>query len=653
MRLRNLAMLPGTIEKSERMTDDDQLAGYDEAPASATPAASHPVPPPSAPESRTLAGLAVTAIVVAALYLAQDVLVPITLAVMLSFVLSPLTNGLRRIGLWRGPAVILSVVLALAVIGALGTLIGSQAAGLAEDAPRYAEAIEQKIEGAQSLATARLGFLLRVFGATGEQAVPTTATPPPRPAATRRTRADTALPAQQQPVLVELARPRTSALTVARTILEPVLAPLETTFIVLIVAVFVLMQKADLRDRFIRVFGATDLHRTTLALDEAGQRLSRFFLSQLAVNASFGLVIGLGLWAIGIPTPALWGGLAGLLRFVPYIGPLLGAVPPLALGAAIEPGWSTTATVALLFVVVEPLTGYVVEPLLYGHSTGLSPASVIVAAIFWTWLWGPIGLILSTPLTLCLVVMGRHVRSLEFFDVLLGDRPPLSAVDMFYQRILADNPDDALANADSLLADRSLLDYYDTVVLPALKLAAADEASGKLSHERPAEMSRSVLAVIDELCEHVDAGSALPAGPGQAARSPARTGVAMCVAGRGPFDDAVAAMLAQVLAQRGVTSHPVPHNAVSRDAIAELDVANVAVFVVSYLELAGTPTRLRSLVKRLRAHAPAARIVVGLWPEGDATLSDVNVQRALGADAYVGSLRAAVDATLAAVPHAG
>jgi len=651
MRLRNLAMLPGTIEKSERMTDDDQLAGYDEAPASATPAASHPVPPPSAPESRTLAGLAVTAIVVAALYLAQDVLVPITLAVMLSFVLSPLTNVLRRIGLWRGPAVILSVVLALAVIGALGTLIGSQAAGLAEDAPRYAEAIEQKIEGAQALATARLGFLLRVFGATGEPAVPAPAAPPQRPAATRRTRTDTALATQQQPVLVELARPRTSALTVARTILEPVLAPLETTFIVLIVAVFVLMQKQDLRDRFIRVFGSTDLHRTTLALDEAGQRLSRFFLSQLAVNASFGLVIGLGLWAIGIPTPALWGGLAGLLRFVPYIGPLLGAVPPLALGAAIEPGWSTTAAVALLFIVVEPLTGYVVEPLLYGHSTGLSPASVIVAAIFWTWLWGPIGLILSTPLTLCLVVMGRHVRSLEFFDVLLGDRPPLSAVDTFYQRILGDNPDDALANAESMLADRTLLDYYDSVVLPALKLAAADEATGKLSHERPAEMSRSVLAVIDELCEHVDVGSAPPAG--QAARSPARTGAAVCVAGRGPFDDAVAAMLAQLLAHRGVTSRSVPHTAVSREAIAELDVADVAVFVVSYLELAGTPTRLRSLVKRLRAHAPAARIVVGLWPEGDATLSDVNVQRALGADAYVGSLRAAVDATLAALPHAG
>ncbi len=448
-------------------------------------------------------------------------------------------------------------------------------------------------------------------------------------------------------MLVELARPRTSALTVARTIVEPILGPLETTFIVLIVAVFILMQKEDLRDRFIRVFGAADLHRTTLALDEAGERLSRFFISQLGLNACFGLVVGLGLWAIGVPTPALWGGLAALLRFVPYIGPVLAVVPPLALGAAIDPGWSTAITVALLFVVVEPLTAYVVEPLLYGHSTGLSPASVIVAAIFWTWLWGPIGLILSTPLTLCLVVMGRHVKSLEFFDVLLGDRPPLSAVDTFYQRILADNPDEALANAEAMLAERSLLDYYDSVVLPALKLAAADEASGKLTRERSVEMSRAMLGVIDELSEHAD----VPASDGPtAAPAPPVTGVVACVAGRGPFDDAVAAMLTQLLARRGLASRHVPHSAVSREAIEQADLAGVAAAVVSYLEIEGVPTRLRSLVNRLRTRLPEATIIVGLWPEGDAALSDVDAQRLLAADAYVGSLRAAVEATVRTRP---
>src|SRR4029079_4703604 len=197
--------------------------------------------------------------------------------------------------------------------------------------------------------------------------------------------------------------PKSSVVAVARAIIEPVLGPLETTVVVLVVAIFILMQREDLRDRFIRLVGSADLHRTTIALNDAGERLSRYFVSQLGVNTCFGVVIGVGLWLIGVPSAALWGVLAGLLRFVPYLGPLLAAVAPLTLATAVDPGWGTTISVALLFVIIEPLTGYVIEPLLYGHTTGLSPMSVIVAAVFWTWMWGPVGLILSTPLTLCLV----------------------------------------------------------------------------------------------------------------------------------------------------------------------------------------------------------------------------------------------------------
>jgi hypothetical protein len=439
-----------------------------------------------------------------------------------------------------------------------------------------------------------------------------------------------------------VAPPESSPFVVARTILEPVIAPLETLVVVLILAMFILMQKEDVRDRFIRLVGARDLHRTTQALDDAAQRLSRFFLSQLSVNATFGVVVGLGLWMIGIPSPALWGVLGGLFRFAPYVGSLLAAVGPLALGAAVDPGWSTVIEVATLFLVVEPLTGYVVEPLLYGHYTGLSPVSVIVAAIFWTWIWGPVGLILSTPLTLCLVVLGRHVESFQVFDVLLGDRPALSPAENFYQRILADNPDEALDKATLLLADRSLLDYYDDVVLQGLKLAAADEARGVIDRERSIGINGSVLSVVADLGDYVDrkdrSGTTVSAPDG-----PARVA---CVAGGGPFDEAVTAMLMQLLGQRDLAANHVSHTAAGRDSIGQLDLSEVCAVAISFLEVTGSPARVGSLVRRLRRRAPHASIVLGLWAEGDGALTDHDIQQAIGADRYAASLRQLMDAVL-------
>jgi methylmalonyl-CoA mutase cobalamin-binding subunit len=410
------------------------------------------------------------------------------------------------------------------------------------------------------------------------------------------------------------------------------------------------MQKEDLRDRFIRVFGSSDLHRTTRAMDDAGQRLSKYFLSQLAVNTSFGIVIGIGLWIIGIPSPAMWGIMAGLLRFVPYIGSLLASVAPAALGAAIDPGWDMAIEVIALFFAVEPFTGYAVEPLLYGHSTGLSPASVIVSAIFWSWIWGPIGLIMSTPLTLILVVMGRHIRSLEFFDVLLGDRPALTPVETFYQRVLANDPDEALSQAETLLQGKPLVAYYDEVVLAGLKLAVADQARGTIDERRAAEMTRTMQSVIRDL----DDQAAPMSRTTLADRVAIRTQAVACIAGHGAFDEAVTAMLAQLLGQRGFQVRTVPAGETTRDTIDRLDLAGTDVIAVSYLELTGSPARLRYLIRRLRAKAPGARVVVGLWPQGEAALSDEDVQHTLGADRYVGTLANAVDAVdeAAAQPQA-
>jgi predicted PurR-regulated permease PerM len=616
------------------MSDSDDIAGYQDVVTGSRDAQLAPgaaqVSAASAPELKSLLGIAVGTLTIAALYFGKDVFVPITLAVMLSFVLSPIVALLQRLRLWRAPAVMLTVLAALGMLGLVATLIGSQAASLSADAPQYAATIETKVQGVQGFAVTKLAAVTSKLGTSRARAAqPATAEPRTVTAGDGR-----------RAVPVQIVGNDSSPLSIARSVLSPILGPLETTILVLIVAIFVLMQQEDLRDRFIRVFGSSDLHRTTRALDDAARRLSRYFLSQLAVNTSFGVIIGFGLWLIGIPSPAMWGIMAGLLRFVPYIGSFLAAVAPAALGAAVDPGWTMAIEVVVLFAVVEPLLGYVVEPLLYGHSTGLSPVSVIVAAIFWTWLWGPIGLIMSTPLTLCLVVLGRHVKSLEFFDVLLGDRPALTAVESFYQRVLASNPDEAIAQAEALLADRSLTSYYDDVVLAGLKLAVEDQARGTIDRQRAAAMTRTMLDVIEELDPGVDT-TTLPATP-----------QVICIAGHGTFDNAVSAMLVQLLAQRGVAARAEGNAAVARDAIAALDLTGIAVIAISYLEVTGSPAQLRYLVRRLRRRAPGAKIVVGLWPQGEAALGDAAIQRALGADRYVGALAGATDAIVAAVQPA-
>jgi hypothetical protein len=275
--------------------------------------------------------------------------------------------------------------------------------------------------------------------------------------------------------------------------------------IVVVVAIFVLLQKEDLRDRLIRLFGATDLHKTTVAMDDAARRLSKYFLTQLAINTSFGILIGIGLYFIGLPNPLLWGILSGLLRFVPYIGAFISAALPLALAMAVDPGWSMVIWTGGLYVGGEVLVSQAIEPVLYGHSTGLSPFAVIVAAIFWSWMWGPIGLILSMPLTLSVVVLGRYVERLAFLDILLGDRPALTPIESFYQRILAGDEDEALDHAELLLKERSLSSYYDEVILKGLQLAAADSQRGVLRPQQLQRIRGTVSGLVIELSEHDDA----------------------------------------------------------------------------------------------------------------------------------------------------
>lgn len=587
------------------------------------------VRPAPVPGLSGLLGLAVGVVVIAGLYFARDVLIPITLAVLLSFVLSPLMTGLRRLRVPRGAAAILPVLFALGLLGGVGTLVGGQVASLADDAPGYARTIESKIAGAREYATGKLKLFNR------DEAKQQAARPNARAPVTDAVEAQA-----REPVPVRIVGDGPSVFKIAGDVLAPVLAPFETFLIVLVVAIFILLQKDELRNRVIRLFGASDLHRTTVALDEAGSRLSKYFLSQLAVNTAFGLVIGTGLWLIGLPVPAVWGILAGVLRFVPYIGALLAAVLPLVVAAGVDPGWTMPLLVVALFAITEPLVGYVVEPLLYGHSTGLSPLSVILAAVFWTWIWGPVGLILSMPLTLLLVVLGRHVPALEFLDVMLGDRPALGPVESFYQRMLADDPEEALDQAEVIVQERGLTAYYDEVAFAGLKLAAADARRGVVDRPRAERIVGAMLAVVHDLDDHAPDGSVSDT-------DWARPGAVICVAGRGVLDDAVTAMLEQLLRHRGLGVRRVTQAEVGRDRIGAADFSGARLICLSYLELGGSPSHLRYLVRRLRRAAPNARVMVGLWPEGEAALSDEQIQRALGADLYMGSLCAAVDAATA------
>ena len=390
-------------------------------------------------------------VVIAALYLAREVLVPIALALLLSFVLAPLVRILRTWYIPRWLGVIVAVIVGFAVIFGLGALMVSQVNQLATDLPRYQSTLSDKIQSLRGAAAGtgtleRASEVLKNLGKELDKPQITTA--PPIPLGPEST-------PPNKPIPVEVKQPDPGALQTLVALITPLIHPLTTTGIVIIFVIFILMQSQDLRNRMIRLVGASDLQRTTAALDDAGQRLSRLFLTQLALNAGFGLIIGAGLWGIGVPSAPLWGMLAMILRFVPYIGALISAIFPLILAAAVGPDWSMAIWTAALFLIVEPITGHVIEPMLAGQSTGLSPVAVVTSAAFWTWLWGPIGLVLATPLTMCMVVLGKHVHHLKFFDILLGDEPALRPEQLTYQRMLAGDPIEAVEQAQTYLKETS------------------------------------------------------------------------------------------------------------------------------------------------------------------------------------------------------
>jgi predicted PurR-regulated permease PerM len=535
----------------------------------------------------------------------------------------------------RGLAVVSVAILAFALIFAMGSLLATQLTQLAGDLPRYQTTISEKIHSFRDTKAGR-GTLERASNMLKD--LSKEIDKPKDAARASSPIAGSDAPGPQAPVPVEVRQPDPGALESLRTLISPLIHPLATTGIIVIFVIFILLQREDLRNRLIRLAGSYDLQRTTAALDDAAARLSRLFLTQLILNGAFGVAIGTGLWLIGIPSAILWGILAAVLRFVPYIGAVIAAAFPLALAVAVDPGWSMLLWTLALFLVVEPVVGHVIEPMVYGRSTGLSPVAVVASATFWTALWGPIGLVLATPLTVCLVVLGRHVERLEFLDVMFGDRPALSPPEIFYQRMLAGDPTEAAEKAEEFLKERSLASYYDEVALKGLQLAQADAERGALDPERLSKIRDAVSEFASDVSDQDDRPPAKVNLTTDAEAASAVESViedaayenlpilskedlptewqgehpVLCVAGRSLIDEAAAIMLAQLSTTHGLAARVEAAEALSTTNVFRLETTGVAIVCLVYLDASG-PAHMRYSVRRLRRKLPKATIILGCW----------------------------------------
>jgi predicted PurR-regulated permease PerM len=583
----------------------------------------------AAPPVSSTAMVGAIVVVVGALYVGSDILIPLALAILLSFMLRPVVIRLQGFGLGRIPAVLAVVLLLFVALLGLGAIVANQVVNLADNLPRYEWNLRAKIRDLRTAIPSggvveRTSDMLRDLGEElGKATTPTEG----------ETKSEGAA-AAPEPVLVRIQQPEASPLQTLREVGGPLVAPIATAGLVVVFVIFMLLQREDLRDRILRLVGASDVARATEAMDDAAKRISRYLLMQLIINVLYGIPVGIGLYFLGVPNPILWGLFATVLRFIPYLGPVIAALFPIVLSFAVDPGWTLPLLTIALFVTLELFSNNVLEPWLYGSSTGLSPVAVIIAVVFWTTLWGPVGLLLSTPLTVCLVVLGRHVPRLGFFHVLLGEEPALAPELKFYQRLLARDPDEATELAEEYLEDEALDKLYDAVIMPALGLAEQDRLSGSLDRATVQGIAEDVIGVIEELAEDEERA------PDEVVARDA--GAILCIGPRNGLDEAAAAMLARLLRQGGLGAATLSRDAVSGRNLARLERQGVALICLSYVNPAATQHAHR-LTRRLRLHfGPEVRIMVGLWAARPAAEAREELLQAVGADLLATSLGQAV-----------
>jgi predicted PurR-regulated permease PerM len=564
-----------------------------------------------------LLGVVVAVVVVATLYFAKVVLIPFALAVLLTFVLTPVVKMLERIRLGRVLSTLSVVLLAVVAVSALGWTVGQQFSQVMNELPNYRTNIKNKIDSLHWSRNQTINNASNTMNEISKELV----APPAHGASGESRESYTA--SRQRPLPVEIVKPPSLPLESV----QSVLGLLASFGIVVVFTFFMLMRRENLRNRFIFLAGQGRLHAMTQAMDEAAARVSRYLRLQLLVNTCYGVFIGTCLHFIGVPGALLWGVLVGILRFLPYIGPPLGGILPLLLSFAVFSGWQRPLITLGVFVITEIIVSNLIEPMLYGAYTGISSLAVLVAAIFWTAIWGPIGLLLSTPLTLCVVVIGRYVPRLSFLPVLLGDDPVLTPDSRFYQRLLALDQDEARIILVEYLKNKSLEELYDSVLIPALNLAEKDRHRNRIDNNTEKFIAGNAKRLVQELYE-MDAAGSRQAAPSEQGSPPTvdsessgglglrvppenRALKVVCVPARDEADEIAGRMLAQLLEKAGLRASCLPLRRASemvlRATQALPDVVCISALPPFALAYA------KSLYNKLHTQSPGLRIIIGLW----------------------------------------
>ena len=592
-----------------------------------------------ASNSSRLLTLIAFVVMIVGLYFGRQVLIPLALAVVLAFLFSPVVGWLQKCRLGRVPAVLAVLLLALTIVGSLGWIVTDQLMQIVDQFPGYKSTLHDKIQAFRFPSGTRLKNATNAVNELGAELSAAS-----EAAANKKSLAKS----QTRPIPVQMSQPPANAGQYVKTIVGPLTGVLETTAMVIVFTLFMLVKREDLRNRFIRLIGDGQLTLVTQALDDASRRLSRYLLAQFLVNTAYGLLFGTASVLIGIPHALLWGVLAAVLRFIPYVGTPIAALFPIFMALAVFPGWHQAALIFGVFVVLEIVIANGVEPWLYGAHTGISSIAILVAAVFWATLWGPVGLILSTPLTVGLILMGRYVPHLSFLEVLLGDEAVLPFEAHFYQRLLALDQEEAREIAETYLKEKPIATFYDSVLIPALTLAEQDRHLNSLEPRTCAFISQSTRELIEELGERPENPSTEqpPVITDGESRSPepdanAFSGTSVvCMPASDEADELVAIMAEQLLQRLGceVRCLPVTNRANLVDAVPS-DTPLVVLISALPPFSAG---QARSLCRLLRARRPKVKIVLGVWGfEGGVAKAQERLESGC-ADQVATSLRQAI-----------